>query len=138
MKQGHSGCPRLILSEQAQDAIRYHFHLMIIGKVYPTTKTLLARLLDQYDDFPVHSVTTLWRQMHQFGFSYKSTTKSPVLLDGVSFVAQRASYFRRLDELRASGAHVYCHDETWLSAGEEKRSIWVDAQGQGRLRKQDG
>jgi len=138
MKQGHSGRSPLILSEQAQDAIRYQFHLMITEKVYPTTKTLLARLLAEYNDFPVRSVTTLWRQMRQLGFSYKSTTKSSVLLDGVSFVAHRASYFRRLDELRASGARIYYHDETWLSAGEEKRSIWVDAQGKGRLRKQDG
>ncbi|CAF3293354.1 unnamed protein product [Rotaria sp. Silwood2] len=76
--------------------------------------------------------------MRQLGFSYKATAKSPVLLDEVHFVAQRASYFRYLDELRAAGALIYYHDETWLGAGEEKRNIWVDDQGKGRLRKQDG
>jgi len=30
------------------------------------------------------------------------------------------------------------HDETWVNIGEEKRSIWIDNQGRGRLRKTDG
>jgi hypothetical protein len=30
------------------------------------------------------------------------------------------------------------HDETWVNIGEEKRSIWVDDRGQGRIRKTDG
>ncbi len=61
-----------------------------------------------------------------------------MLLDGGHFVAQRASYFRHLDALRAAGALIYYHDETWLGAGEEKRNIWVDDQGKGWLRKQNG
>ena len=61
-----------------------------------------------------------------------------VPLDSPSFVAQRASYFRRLDDLRKSGALIYYHDETWCNVGEEKRSIWIDEAGHGRLRKTDG
>ncbi|CAF4321303.1 unnamed protein product [Didymodactylos carnosus] len=76
--------------------------------------------------------------MRRLGFSYKSMPKIPVLLDDVSFVAQRAFYFRRLTELRESGAFIYFHDETWLNAGQEKRSIWIDEKGEGRLRKHDG
>ncbi|CAF5086522.1 unnamed protein product, partial [Rotaria sp. Silwood1] len=42
-----------------------------------------------------------------------------------------------LNELRASGALIYHHDETWLDSGEEKRNIWADDQGKGLLCKQD-
>ncbi|CAF4473656.1 unnamed protein product [Didymodactylos carnosus] len=76
--------------------------------------------------------------MRRLGFSYKSTSKLPVLLDDVSFVAQRAFYFRRLTELRESGVFICFHDETWLNAEEEKRSIWIDEKDEGRLRKHDG
>jgi hypothetical protein len=138
LKRGHSGRPAVILSEQAEDTIRFTFHAMLAEKVYPTTSTLLARLLNAHEDFPIRSVTTLWRHMRRLGFSYKSTSKIPVVLDDVSFVAQRASYFRRLNELRESGAFIYYHDETWLNAGEEKRNIWIDEKGKGRLRKHDG
>ena len=133
LKRGHSGRPAIILSEQAENAIRYTFHAMLAEKVYPTTRTLLARLLNAHEDFPILSVTILWRHMRRLGFSYKPTSKIPVLLDDVSFVAQRESYFRRLNELRKSDAFIYYHDETWLNAGEEKRSIWIDEKGRGRL-----
>ena len=76
--------------------------------------------------------------MKRLGFSYKQTSKVPIPLDSVSFVAQRAAYFRRLDELREAKAHVYYHDETWCNVGEEKRSVWLDEAGKGRIRKQDG
>ena len=76
--------------------------------------------------------------MKRLDFSYKETTKVPILLDLVSFVAQRAAYFRRLDELREANAHLYCHDETWYNVGEEKRLLWLDEAGEGRIRKQEG
>ncbi|CAF1638577.1 unnamed protein product, partial [Didymodactylos carnosus] len=74
----------------------------------------------------------------RLGFSYKQTSKVPVPLDAPSFVSQRAAYFRRIDDLRASGAHIYWHDETWVNVGEEKRSIWLDEANVGRIRKGDG
>ena len=76
--------------------------------------------------------------MKLLGFSYKQTSKVPIPLDPVSFVAQRAAYFRRLDELREAKAHLYYHDETWCNIGEEKRSVWLDEAGEGRIRKHDG
>jgi ATP:corrinoid adenosyltransferase len=30
------------------------------------------------------------------------------------------------------------HDESWVNVGEEKRSIWIDDSGRGRIRKGDG
>ena len=111
---------------------------MLAEKVYPTTNTLLTRLLNAHEDFPIRWVTTLWRHMRRFRFSYKPTSKIPVLLDDVSFVTQRESYFQCLNELRESGAFIYYQDETWLNAEEEKRSIWIDEKGRGRLRKHDG
>ena len=91
-----------------------------------------------HPDFPIKSETTLWRQMRRLGFGYKQTHKVVVPLDSTSFIAQRAGYFRRLDNLRNDNAVVYYHDETWCNVGEEKRSIWIDDAGQGRLRKSDG
>ena len=76
--------------------------------------------------------------MHRLGFSYKRTSKVQFALDDNCFVAQRAFYFRKLDELRKVGALIMFHDETWVNIGEEKRSIWIDDRGQGRIRKTDG
>jgi hypothetical protein len=53
----------LMLSEYAKDMIRYHFHLLLQEKIYPTTSRLLSRLHQDFDDFPILSVTTLWREM---------------------------------------------------------------------------
>lgn len=101
-------------------------------------RNLLASLMMEHPDFPIASETTLWRQMKRLGFSYKQTNKVAIPLDSLSFVAQRAVYFRRLDDLRGSGASIYYHDETWCNVGEEKRSIWIDDAGQGQLRKTYG
>ncbi len=61
-----------------------------------------------------------------------------VALDDNFFVAQRTFYLRKLDELRKAGALIMFHDEAWVNIGEEKRSIWIDDRGQGRIRKTDG
>ncbi|CAF1520726.1 unnamed protein product, partial [Rotaria sordida] len=53
-------------------------------------------------------------------------------------VAQRAYFFRKMDHLRQENAHVYYHDETWCNMGEEKKSIWFNDSGEGRLRKTAG
>ncbi|CAF4809916.1 unnamed protein product, partial [Rotaria sp. Silwood2] len=76
-----------------------------------------------HDDFPIQSKTTLRRNLHRIGFRYKSTTKVKIPLDHVSFVAQRAKFYRKIDELRMADALIFYHDESWLNVGEEKRSI---------------
>jgi hypothetical protein len=58
-------------------------------------------------------------------------------LDDISSVAARAKYFRILDELHADNAMIFYQDETWSSAGDEKRSIWIADNGSGRLKKSD-
>ena len=137
-KTGNSGRPPFVLTEMAEDTIRYHFHLILAEKRYPTIINLLSSIHNEHPNFPTQSQTTLWRHMKRLGFSYKQTSKVPIPLDSVSFIAQHAAYFRRLDELREAKAHVYYHDETWCNVGEEKRSVWLDEAGKGRIRKQDG
>ncbi|CAF3911271.1 unnamed protein product [Rotaria sordida] len=53
-------------------------------------------------------------------------------------VAQRAYFFRKMDHLRQENARVYYDDETWCNMGEEKKSIWFNDSGEGRLRKTAG
>ncbi|CAF4197206.1 unnamed protein product [Rotaria sordida] len=126
------------LSEQADSEIRYQFQLLLSEKIYPTTANLLERLHAAHRDFPIQSQTTLRRHLHRIGFSYKSTTKVKIPLDHVSFVAQRAKFYRKIDELRTADALIFYHDESWLNVGEEKKSIWVDDVDRGRIRKSDG
>lgn len=133
-----SGRSSIHLSEEADDKIRFQFHLLLAEKIYPTISILLERLLAAHPDFPVRSHTSLQRYMHRLGFSYKTTSKVKVALDNNSFIAQRAFYFRQLDELRKAGALIMFHDETWVNIGEEKRSIWIDEYGKGRIRKTNG
>ena len=49
------GRPSIELSEEADDEIRFQFHLLLAEKIYPTTSTLLERLLSAHKDFPVRS-----------------------------------------------------------------------------------
>ncbi|CAF4770778.1 unnamed protein product, partial [Rotaria sp. Silwood2] len=126
------------LSEQADSEIRYQFQLLLSEKIYPTTTNILERLHAAHDDFPIQSKTTLRCNLHRIGFRYKSSTKVKILLDHVSFVAQRAKFYRKIDELRMADALIFYHDESWLNVGEEKRSIWVDNEVRGRIRKNDG
>lgn len=132
------GRPSVMLSEEADDEIRFQFHLLLAEKIYPTVSVLLERLLAAHSDFPILSQTSLRRHMHRLGFSYRKTSKVKVALDDNTFVAQRAFYFRKLTDLRQSGALIMYHDETWANVGEEKRSIWIDDTGIGRIRKGDG
>lgn len=132
------GRPSVILSEAADDEIRFQFHLLLAEKIYPTVSILIERLLATHSDFPIRSETSLRRHMHRLGFSYRKTSKVKLALDGITFVAQRASYFRKLTDLRQSGALIMYHDESWVNVGEEKRSIWIDDSGRGRIRKGDG
>ncbi|CAF4615356.1 unnamed protein product [Rotaria sp. Silwood2] len=59
-------------------------------------------------------------------------------MDSIDFIAQRASYFRKLNEIRQNGTLIFYHDETWFNSGEEKRAVWVDDRGQGRIRTTQG
>ena len=132
------GRPSVMLFEEADDEIRFQFHLLLAEKIYPTVSILLERLLSAYSHFPIRSETSLRRHMHRLGFSYQTTNKVKLALDDNTFVAQRASYFRKLTDLRQSVALIMYHDATWVNVGEEKRSIWIDDIGRGRSRKGDG
>ncbi|CAF3216490.1 unnamed protein product [Rotaria sp. Silwood2] len=55
-------------------------------------------------------------------------------MDSTDFIASRASYFRKLDEIRQNGTLTFYQDKTWFNSGEEKRTIWIDKQGQGKMR----
>ncbi|CAF2104471.1 unnamed protein product [Rotaria magnacalcarata] len=116
----------------------YQFHVLLSEKIYPTTEKLLKRLQLNNPMFPIPSETSLWRSMKRLGFEYKRISKVSTPLDSVSFVAQRAKYFARLDEVRSNGSLIFYHDETWANSGEEKRVTWFDPNtGSGRLRNND-
>ena len=132
------GRPSIELSEEAADEIQFQFHLLLAEKIYPTISILLERLLSAHKDFPVRSETTLRRHMHRLGFTSQMTRKVKILLDDNSFVAQRACYFRKINELPKADALILFHDETWVNINEGKRSIWIDDSGKGRLRKTEG
>jgi hypothetical protein len=137
-KTGHSGRSSIRLSEYGEDMIRYQFNLMLAEKIYPTLDRLLSRLLSDYQDFPIHSRNTLAKIMRELGFTYSKTSTATIPLDSTFCIAQRAYYFRQLNEFRANRTLLFWHDETWTNSGEEKRTIWMNASGQGRLRKQGG
>ncbi|CAF4271409.1 unnamed protein product [Rotaria sp. Silwood2] len=111
------------LSKQADSEIRYQFQLLLSEKIYPTTTNILERLRAAHDDFPIQSKTILCRNLHRIGFRYKSTTKVKIPLDHVSFVAQLAKFYRKIDELPMADALIFYHDESWSNVGEEKGSI---------------
>ncbi|CAF2118264.1 unnamed protein product [Rotaria magnacalcarata] len=116
-----SGRPKAPITIFEQDTIRLTFHYLLKNKMYPTIENILSRLLTEYPEFPIQSKTSLRREMK-----------------ALAFQAQRAVYFRKIDELRSSNFILYYHDETWLSKNEEKTAIWFDANGYGRLRKSVG
>ena len=137
-KISNSGRRRILLSEAEEDEIRFTFHLLLSQKTYPTTQILLDHLLALHPDFPIASRASLWRYMKKIGFRFKGTSKVKIALDNISFVAQRAHFFRKMDELRRSNAKVFFHDETWTNASDERRSVWMNDQGVGRLKKNEG
>ncbi len=66
----NSGRQREPLSEYAKDMIRYQFHLLLQENIYPTTSRLLSRLHRDFDDFPINSVSTLWRAMKHVSITF--------------------------------------------------------------------
>ena len=128
-----SGRPKVQITMFEQDTIRLIFHQLLKDKIYPTLENLLSTLLSQYPDFPIKSKTSLYRQLKVLGFTYRKTKKAKILLDSLTFQAQRAVYFRKVDQLRSNNYIIYYHDETWLSKNEEKTVVWFDDEGYGRL-----
>ena len=119
-------------------SIRYQFHAILSEKVYPTTEKILIRLLHEDPEFPIQSKATLLRWMKKLGFRYRQTSKTSIPLDSVYFMAQRARYFRSLDDVRNNDTIIYFHDETWVNSGEERRMIWTDSKTKaGRFRHND-
>jgi hypothetical protein len=93
--------------------LRYHVHLTPAERIYPTVGKVLARILDDDDEFPIRSSTSLWRWMKKLGFVYKRTTNVIVPLDSSTFMAARARFFTIINDLRNNGSKIYWHDETW-------------------------
>ena len=58
-------------------------------------------------------------------------------MDSEAFVAARARYFQKLQELTKAKARLFYHDETWLNLREVKRYIWT-LEGEGRVKKGEG
>jgi len=133
-----SGRPKVQLTMLEEDTIRLTFHQLLKDKMYPTVENLLLTLLNQNPEFPIKSKTSLRRKMKELGFRYRETTKAKVLMGSVAFQAQRAVYFRKVDQLRSSKYILYYHDETWLNKNEEKTVVWFDDKGYGRLRQNEG
>ena len=134
-KISNSGCLRTYLTEEEVDEVRFTFHLLATGRMYPTTELLVDRLLSLHLNFPIVSRASLWRYMKKVGFRYKTANKVRVLLDDIKFFAQRASFFRKIDELRRNNMKIFFHDETWANDGDEGRSVWITNEGIGSLKK---
>ena len=45
--------------------------------------------------------------MKKIGFSYTRTNKIRMPMDSIDFIVQRASYFRKLDEIRRNGTMIF-------------------------------
>ncbi|CAF4780937.1 unnamed protein product [Rotaria socialis] len=125
-------------SEEVENAIRHQFHVLLTKKVYPTVEILFNQLHATYPDFPILSKTSLREYMHMLGFTFKQISNTKIPLEGIEIEAQRAIFYRKMGNLRSTGAHIFYHDETWSNASEEKRSIWFSDTREGRLRKSDG
>ena len=74
--------PKVQLTIPEEDTIRFIFHQLLKDKVYPTVETSLRR------------------KMKEIGFKCRETKKAKVLMDLIAFQAQRAVYFRKLDQLQ--------------------------------------
>ena len=113
----------------------YHVHQLLAERVYPMTYKILTRILDDDPDFPIRSVSVWWRWMKKLGFAYKKTSKVIVPFDSPFYMAARARYFAKINELRKNGTLIFWHDETWCNQNEEKTFIWTNSDtGTGRLR----
>ena len=95
----NSSRPALVVTKKAESTIRYHFHLILTEKCYPTIINLLASIHDEHLNFPIQLQATLWRRMKRLGFPYKKTSKVPIPLDSASLIAQYTAHFLRFDKL---------------------------------------
>ena len=58
-KTGNWGRPPFVLTEMAEDTIRYHFHLILAEKRYLTVSNLPSSIHDEHPNFPIQSQITL-------------------------------------------------------------------------------
>ncbi|CAF3944155.1 unnamed protein product [Rotaria sp. Silwood1] len=98
-RSGRSGRSNIILSEYRKDILRYEFHVLLSEKQYPTLRRSLTRLKKDLPEFLINSITILSKHLKELGFVYRRTASVKTILDSTYFIAERARYFHRLNEL---------------------------------------
>ncbi|XP_075750770.1 uncharacterized protein LOC142817598 [Rhipicephalus microplus] len=93
-------------------AIRLKVHSMYAKREIPTLDSVI-RAVNEDDDLPNFTKTTLWRLMKDIGFTFAKRKRNLALIEHSDIIA----WGRRC---------IIYLDETWVNAGHTKEYVWQD------------
>lgn len=126
----HRGTERKVTRLQKYDsftqaAIRRKVHMLYRENDLPTLNKVVS-IVNEDDDLPTFSKTTMRRLLLDIGFKYIKRKRESLLIDREDIVAWRHRYLRSIRDERAKGKTIVYTDETWANAGHTKSRVWVD------------
>ncbi|KAH8026668.1 hypothetical protein HPB51_023908 [Rhipicephalus microplus] len=106
-------------------AIRLKVHSMYAKREIPTLDSVI-RAVNEDDDLPNFTKTTLWRLMKDIGFTFAKRKRNLALIERSDIIAWRRRYLRTIKKFRGQGRCIIYLDETWVNAGHTKEYVWQD------------
>ncbi|KAH8031591.1 hypothetical protein HPB51_019212 [Rhipicephalus microplus] len=107
------------------NAIRLKVHSMYAKREIPTQDSVI-RAVNEDDDLPNFTKTTLWRLRKDMGFTFTKRKRNLALIERSDIIAWCRRYLRAIKKYRGQGRCIIYLDETWVNAGHTKEYVWPD------------
>ncbi|KAG0426062.1 hypothetical protein HPB47_026807 [Ixodes persulcatus] len=107
------------------NAIRLKVHRKYSEGEIPTLDSILEAV-NEDDELPDLSKTTLWRLLKDIGFTFEKRKRRLSLIERSDIIAWRRRYLRAIKEFRRQGRSIVYLEETWVNAGHTKQFVWQD------------
>ncbi|XP_042148674.1 uncharacterized protein LOC121837192 [Ixodes scapularis] len=91
-----------------------------------TYRIRASEAVNEDDELPDLSKTTLWRFLKDIGFAFEKRKRRLALIERSDIIAWRRRYLRAIKEFRRHGRYIIYLDETWVNAGHTKQFVWQD------------
>jgi transposase len=111
--------------EGVRIGVRRTVHSFFFENIPPTLNRLLPKV-NQDENLPNFTRSTMYRLLKDMNFVYAKRDKSAVLIERPDIIAWRHGYLRAIKQYRAEGYDIVYLDESWVNVGHSVSREWKD------------
>ena len=116
-----------------KDVLRRTVFDMYTAGEFPTADKLVKKMKEKIGF--AGSVSSMLRILKGLGFRYKMCNNGrKFLMERSDIAAARATFLRKIHEVRMAGHNIFYLDETWVNQNHTRPSCWVMSDGSGGLK----